>query len=153
MKNTIGYFKHQGITEADFPLVLFSYDWEHIQETGHSPLYLGVKYFTCQTPMLVPGWIAEAFRASDGQWDYMVFSPRQRQVMLNVWKNFIFDDGTLYHEQWAKIVKQVGEDVEIDFQKLLKLNNAHPHILDSAEDDYYCYRVIQTVDVSHGWDL
>lgn len=154
MKNILGYFKHDGITEQDFPLALFSYEWEHIQETGFSPTYLGVRFFACKdSPLIVPNWIIEAYRTSDDKWDYMVFSPRQRQILLNVWKNFIFCDGEFYREQWKNVVAQVGEDVEIDFLQLAKMNGATEHILDSMEDDYYVYRVIQNVDVREGWDL
>lgn len=40
MKNTIGFFKRQGISETGFPLVLFSYEWEHIKKTGFSHIFL-----------------------------------------------------------------------------------------------------------------
>lgn len=135
LKSLLGYLKGAKVSESDLPIVLFYYEWHHIKQTGYSPLCWGIKYFACDLPMLVPGWIVEAYRVSDVAWDPDVFSPRQMNILGNMACGETFSMN-LMRQQWKELIEMVGEDIELNFLELAKTFGLSNKILNRLVDDY-----------------
>lgn len=143
MKNVIGYIKNAGISKEDFPFLLFFYEWMHIRESGMSPLHWGVKFFTGPSPMIVPGWIMEAYELNDGQYNLDYFSPRQLRILKEVIEKNILET----KQHWADFVTLIGEDIEVNFYELAEKFGWPAHLINRIVDDYEFYVLNFPVDL------
>lgn len=143
MKNVIGYIKNAGISKEDFPFILFFYEWMYLEESGTSPLHWGVKFFTGSSPMIVPGWIMEAYEASNGQHDLDCLSPHQRRIFTELVKENISE----LKQHWVDFVSLVGEDIEVNFCDLAEKFCWPPHMINRIVDDYEFYVLNFPVDL------
>ncbi len=144
--NYIGYFKHGGVSCEDFPLAFFMTDLELLRDHGHTATELIVKYYTGDSPLIIPGWIVEHFGESDGSFNPDVFTPRQKRVMGDVITRFAnelyVNDKLKYQNMWREITQLFGEDIEVDFMTLMKHYKEPEWKINRHEDEVEFYECI-----------